>query len=88
MSGLVFAKAHARGLALFALLFCHQSASAETLHEVLARAYIASPTLNVQRAQVRAVDETVPQAQAGYRLRVQLEGKRCPQATALRGWEA
>lgn len=39
----------------------------------MTRAYIVSPTLNAQRAQVRAADEEVPQAQAGYRPKVQLD---------------
>ena len=64
---------HACGLALWGLLICCQSASTETLHGALARAYMASPTLNAQRAQVRAVDETVPEAQAGLRPKVRLD---------------
>ena len=47
--------------------------SAETLSGALARAYGANPQLNAQRAQVRAVDETVPQALSGYRPRAQLQ---------------
>jgi outer membrane protein len=42
-------------------------ASAETLTEALASAYINNPTLNAQRAALRATDEGVPQALAGYR---------------------
>jgi outer membrane protein len=43
------------------------SASAQSLEQALARAYAANPTLNAQRASVRAVDEQVPQALSGYR---------------------
>src|SRR5687768_11847155 len=46
------------------------SAVSETLDGALARAYVNNPTLNAQRASVRATDETVPQALSGYRPRV------------------
>jgi outer membrane protein len=42
-------------------------AQAETLYGALARAYTGNPTLNAQRATLRATDEGVPQALAGYR---------------------
>lgn len=42
-------------------------ARAQTLDQALARAYGANPTLNSQRAQVRSIDEQVPQALSGYR---------------------
>lgn len=45
-------------------------ASAETLEFALIQAYQNNPTLNSQRAALRAVDEGVPQALAGYRPRV------------------
>ncbi|MET0314471.1 MAG: channel protein TolC, partial [Hansschlegelia sp.] len=38
------------------------AANAQSLEDALARAYMANPTLNAQRAQVRATDEQVPQA--------------------------
>jgi len=44
--------------------------SAQTMDAALARAYSANPTLNAQRASVRATDENVPQAKAGYRPRI------------------
>lgn len=44
-----------------------QGASAETLDSALALAYRANPTINAQRAEVRATDENVPRAKAGYR---------------------
>src|SRR5262245_41698788 len=45
-------------------------ASADTIEAALVRAYQNNPQLNAQRASVRAVDETVPQALSGYRPRV------------------
>ncbi len=48
------------------------AASADTLKWALTQAYINNPTLNAQRASVRATDETVPQALSGYRPRVSL----------------
>ncbi|WP_082494616.1 MULTISPECIES: TolC family outer membrane protein [unclassified Methylobacterium] len=47
-------------------------ASAETLESALARAYRANPVLNAGRAGLRATDENVAQAQAGYRPTVNL----------------
>ncbi|NJL08757.1 MAG: TolC family outer membrane protein [Methylacidiphilales bacterium] len=43
---------------------------AQTLESALAQAYRTNPTLNSQRAGVRAVDENVPQALSGYRPRI------------------
>ncbi len=45
-------------------------AQAETVESALIQAYQNNPTLNSQRAAVRAVDESVPTALAGYRPRV------------------
>ena len=42
-------------------------ARAETLESALMQAYQNNPTLNSQRAAVRATDENVPTALAGYR---------------------
>ena len=44
------------------------------MEQALARAYAANPTLNSQRASVRAVDEQVPQALSGYRPVIQGTG--------------
>src|SRR5262245_53580759 len=41
--------------------------SAETLPDALVRTYQGNPQLNAERARLRGVDETVPQALAGYR---------------------
>jgi len=46
-------------------------AAAQSMEAALARAYSGNPTLNAQRASVRAVDENVPQALSGYRPRIQ-----------------
>ena len=43
---------------------------AETLESALVQAYQNNPTLNSQRAAVRATDEGVPQALSGYRPKV------------------
>lgn len=43
------------------------SAQAETIKEALALAYSNNPTLNAARAQLRGVDENVPQALSGWR---------------------
>jgi len=50
------------------------SAGAVTLEGALVSAYQNNPTLNSQRAATRAVDETVPQALAGYRPKVTITG--------------
>ncbi|MBM7853203.1 outer membrane protein [Methylopila capsulata] len=52
---------------LAALSFGGTAAQAQTLEGALSRAYQGNPTLNAQRAQVRATDEQVPQALSGYR---------------------
>lgn len=55
------------------LLLIHP-ASAETLAEALASAYSNNPTLNAQRASLRATDEGVPQALSGFRPTVSASG--------------
>ena len=50
------------------------AASAETLEDALVQAYTTNPTLNARRASLRAVDENVPQAVAGWRPTVRLTG--------------
>ena len=47
-------------------------AQAETLDSALIKAYLNNPTLNAQRAAVRAIDEGVPQALSGYRPKVSI----------------
>jgi outer membrane protein len=48
--------------------------AAQTLQEALALAYANNPSLQAARAQLRAVDENVPQALAGWRPTVQVTG--------------
>lgn len=50
------------------------SAFALTLQEALAEAYGGNPTLQARRAALRATDEGVPQAKAGWRPNVELVG--------------
>jgi outer membrane protein len=57
----------AGALVVGGLLLLTEPASAESLIEALAAAYSSNPTLNAARASLRAVDEGVPQALAGYR---------------------
>lgn len=65
-----------RSLTVFGVILGAGSASssAETMEDALARAYQNSPKLNAQRAQVRSIDENVPQALSGYRPKVTLTG--------------
>src|SRR6202158_1690627 len=61
------------GAAAAALLMAHVGLSpalADTIEAALVRAYQNNPQLNSQRAQVRSIDENVPQALSGYRPRV------------------
>lgn len=60
------------GAALIAL--ASAEAHAETLFEALAAAYANNPTLDAQRAQLRATDENVSQAVSGWRPSVSLSG--------------
>lgn len=62
------------GLAMASAWLIATPASAQTLQEALARAYSNNPTLLAARAQLRAVDENVPQALAGWRPTVVLSG--------------
>src|SRR6185437_16471385 len=50
--------------------FLTRPADADSLEGALVQAYQNNPSLNSQRALVRATDEGVPQALAGYRPRV------------------
>ena len=57
-------------VAFAAVLGVPCAAVAETLESALAQAYRNNPSLNAQRASMRAIDEGVPQAVAGYRPRL------------------
>lgn len=50
-------------------------AQAETIKEALALAYSNNPTLNAARAQLRGVDERVPQALSGWRPNISASGE-------------
>lgn len=56
------------------LLLGAAPASAMTLEEALAAAYVGNPTLQAQRAALRATDEQVPQALSGWRPQVSVTG--------------
>jgi outer membrane protein len=57
-------------LAVVALGAPVEGTRAETLTSALTRAYTANPVLGAQRANVRATDENVARAKAGYRPRI------------------
>jgi outer membrane protein len=48
--------------------------AAESMNAALGSAYINNPDLNSARAQLRAIDENVPKALAGYRPQIALSG--------------
>ncbi|MGA7388240.1 MAG: TolC family outer membrane protein [Pseudolabrys sp.] len=58
----------------FALSLWAPLAYGDTLEGALVQAYQNNPSLNSQRASVRATDENVPQALSGYRPRVSING--------------
>ncbi len=75
-------------LGTVALSLTAASASAETLNEALATAYANNPTLQAARAQLRQVDEQVPQALSGWRPTVTVLGdigKRWENQTSIGG---
>ena len=61
------------------------AASAETLQEALALAYRTNPTLLAQRANQRALDETIAQARAGYRPTIDVTAGASYTRTDIRG---
>ena len=61
-------------LAPVALLFGMSTSSAETLPDALVETYNTNPQILAERANLRAVDENVPQALAGWRPVVQFTG--------------
>lgn len=64
---MVSRKTLASTVAVISLLVSAQGASALSMKEALAATYQNNPTLNASRAQLRATDEGVPQALAGWR---------------------
>jgi len=61
------------GLAVLSLTLGCGGAGAETIGGALIKAYFKNPDINQQRAAVRATDENVPKATAGYRPTVSAE---------------
>ena len=55
------------GIAVAAVGLASRPAAADTLEWALVQAYQNNPSLNAQRASLRATDENVPQALSGYR---------------------
>jgi hypothetical protein len=58
------------GVAAAAVGMAGRQAAADTLEWVLVQAYQNNPSLNAQRAALRATEENVPQALSGYRPRL------------------
>ncbi|NCY25370.1 MAG: hypothetical protein EBX37_11095, partial [Alphaproteobacteria bacterium] len=56
------------------ILAAAMPASAQSLQDALATAYANNPTLLAARAQLRTVDESVPQALSGWRPTVVVSG--------------
>src|SRR5882724_6649697 len=67
-------RAGTAALVALALSLAAATASAETLKEALATAYANNPTLQAARAQLRQVDEQVPQALSNWRPTVDVQG--------------
>ena len=64
----------AAALGLVAAWVCSGPASAESMAAAMASAYTNNPDMNSARAQLRAIDEGVPQAKSGYRPRITASG--------------
>ena len=81
---------HALPLAAILMAWSAPS-SAESLREVLAETYRGNPTLDAARAELRAVDENVPQASSNWRPSVSVNGsvgrQRREETTAFRTTE-
>ncbi len=69
-------RAHIRaiGLGVVAVVAASSLAAADTLEWALVQSYQNNPSLNAQRASLRATDENVPQALSGYRPKLSLTG--------------
>ena len=67
-------RSHLLASAALLLAAAAGGARADTLEEALVSAYNTNPQLLAERANVRAVDEGVPQALAGWRPTVQFTG--------------
>ena len=76
----------ARSIVLAGAVACvtaSTGASAETIAGAMIKAYFNNPDINQQRAAVRASDENVPKATAGYRPTVTVEGDVGSQITGI-----
>ena len=62
------------GTAFALIAGCCSKASADTLEWALVQAYQNNPSLNAQRAALRAADENVPQALSGSRPKLSVTG--------------
>ena len=60
--------------ALTSFVMCAEPASATTLQDALAQAYMNNPTILAERARLRATDEGVPQALSNWRPTVTISG--------------
>jgi TolC family type I secretion outer membrane protein len=60
------------GVLLAVLMIGQGAAMAQSLQEALAKAYVNNPTLRAARAELRAVDEGVPQSLSGWRPTLEL----------------
>src|SRR5580658_10170709 len=70
-------RAHSRAtasliLGVAAAIAACTAAAADTLEWALVQAYQNNPSLNAQRAALRATDENVPQALSGYRPKISI----------------
>ncbi len=63
------------------LLLLPPQASAETLFEALENAYVINPTINAERARLRATDEDVARAMSGFRPTITGTGSQLSHAT-------
>jgi len=66
-------------MAAVAVAACQHNAVAETLTEAMSAAYDSNPQLLAERSLLRATDESVPQALAGWRPTVQFTGSWGPE---------
>lgn len=66
-SGVALRHRSAIALAFLAVAFIARPCHAETLAQALANAYLLNPTLNAERARLRAIDEQVAVAKSGLR---------------------
>ncbi|MEW5703257.1 MAG: TolC family outer membrane protein [Pseudomonadota bacterium] len=68
-------RAYAFFLILFLIFSDGTSVAAQTIEQALAAAYQNNPTLQAKRVQLRATDEAVPQAEAGWRPTIMANGE-------------